>query len=58
MENLKTFLTEREVNGITYAGINIEAQSEKDAILLLYIHGYERYKVIGELVEEINEVVE
>lgn len=58
MEELNTYLTEREVNGITYAGIDIQAKTEDEAILLLYIHGYESYKVIGQLFETIDEKID
>ena len=58
MERLNTYLTEREVNGVTYGSINIEAKTEEEAILLLYIHGYENYKVIGQLIESIGEEID
>lgn len=58
MEHLNTYLSEITINNVKYAGVDVEAKTEKEAILLLYIHGYENYKIAGRLIETINENIE
>ena len=58
MEKLNTYLTQLIMNDKIYAGVNIEARTEDEAEMLLYINGYENHTIIGELLETINENID